>query len=96
MHEDADPIPRDGRRRKVCCFSSGHGDVGLARFDHLDRFRIGVPDDIEVGSRVGFFECAGEEFDGRQLWSVAGDGEVPGHLRIGDEDHSRAEQKAET
>ena len=77
------------------CFSSGHGDVGLARFDHLNRFRIAVPDDIEIGSRVGFFKCAGEGFDGRQFRSVAGDGQASGDVRKGDEGYSTAEQKAE-
>src|SRR4029077_20719051 len=71
VHKHADPIPRDGHCRKARGFSSGDSEVGLARLDHLDRFRIGVPHDIEIGSRVGFFKGAGEEIDGPELRPVA-------------------------
>ena len=94
MHEDADPIPRDGRRRKIRCFSSGDGDVAWPALTIISGFRIAAPDDIEIDLQVGFFKCAGEGFDGRQLRFVAGDGQVSGDVRKGDEGHSPAEQKA--
>ncbi len=94
MDEHADPVPRNGRCRKAWGFSPGNGDVGLARFDHLNRFRIGIPQDIEIGPRVGFFKGTREGFDGRQFRSVADNGQAPGDVRKGDKSHSPAEQKA--
>jgi hypothetical protein len=80
VHHDGDAVPGDLERAQAVLRGSGHRNFGLFGLHQIERLRIVVPDDVDVGAGIGFFKRMGQRFDDPLFGPVAGDGHRSGHL----------------
>src|SRR5262245_28235754 len=96
MNEDPDAIPGYLSCCQTSVFGPSHGEMCFAGLDHLDRLRMVIPNDINVGSRVRLLKSSGQGLYRGLFGSVSDHDKVSGNLRANKLGNGRSHGNTQT